>query len=305
MLVCLLVACGDDGTVVPDAGSDGGADVGAPDSGTDAGSDAGTDVGTDVGVDAADVGPPDTNPDVFDAGPVGEPTLFAVISGELVSIDITTGDATTIGALGLAINRLGYDPATETLYGVYDNPGTPKLARIDVCTGEATDLGTLTMPGNFVDGFDFDSAGQGYVTVSADGVFPADGTAETLATLDVASTTATAAVTFTDDTDGDEIVLSLTPPLVIDGDSAGNEHFLYDLNIGTGALTNERSSTPRSARQGELGGVLYGIGAAGAIAGQLVTHDLSTAVATGIGGSHVLGNFSGMASGVGCPPVVD
>lgn len=203
-------------------------------------------------------------------------------------------------ALGRSVTRLAYDSVADILYGVYDNPGRPKLATIDVCSGAATPIGSLVMPGNFVDCFDFDATGQGYVCVSDDGIFPADGTAETLGRLDVTTLIVNADVTFTDMTDGDEIVLGLPTPLLIDGDSVGNQHFFYDLDLSTGTLSNIRTGDPRSARQGVHEGVLYGLGASGAIAGQIVTHDIATAVATPVGGSYTLGNFIGLKSGRGC-----
>lgn len=304
--VLVAFGCGDDDATLPDAGADGGSDatvdvgVDAPvDAGTDAGADAGADAGPDAG---SDVGPVDANPDVFDAGPVGEPTLFAAVSGELVTLDPSTGDATTIGAFGLAIEKLAWDPVTETLYAIYDTPGAPKLATVDVCTGEATATVTLTLPGNFVDGFDFDASGQAYVAVSADGSFPADGAAETLATLDTTTGMVTAVAGFTGGVDGDEIILGTTPPIAIDGDSGGNEHFFYDLDVSTAALTNVRSDTPRAARQVLHEGVVYGIGAAGGIAGQLVSQDIATSGTTAIGGSFALATFRSAASGIGCPP---
>lgn len=285
--------------ILPDASEP---DASEPDAAPDTGTDAPVDVATDTfDADVDDVGV-DAPPDAFDAGPVGAPTFFAAVSGQLIEVDVSTGDATTIGAFGLAVEKLAWDPVSETLFAIYDNPGAPKLATVDVCTGEATSVATLTLPGNFVDGFDFDSTGTAYVGVSADGSFPADGAAETLATLDTTTGTVTTVAAFTGGVDGDELVLGTTPPLLIDGDSAGNEHFFYDLDPTTGELTNLRSNTPRAARQALHEGVLYGIGAAGAIAGQLVSHDVASSSATAIGGTFALATFRGATSGIGCPP---
>ena len=55
--VVLVIACGDDGTSVPDAGADAG-DAGVGDGGFDGGADTSVpDVGTDVGSDVFDAGP--------------------------------------------------------------------------------------------------------------------------------------------------------------------------------------------------------------------------------------------------------
>lgn len=291
-LLSLVVACGDDdGTINPDASFDAGTDVGPADTGPiDAGADT-----NDAGTDA----PMDAGADTSDAG-ASVPTLFAVIGNDLVAINPTTAEATTVGAIGAisdTLTRMRWDAMNETLYAVYDvATGTPKLATLDVCTGAATAVADLTLPsGMTIGGIDFDDAGQAYVSISAD----AGSSEEMLATLDTSTGVVTTGVAFSMAIDADIILLG-SPSLAIDQDPPSDSHIFYDFDLGTGAISNMRSGSPRVAHQAFHEGTMYGLDVTSDPA-PLVTIDVASAVATDVGGSFDVATFRAMATGMSCP----
>lgn len=294
-LFCLLsfvIACGDDdGTINPDASFDAGTDVGPADTGPiDAGADT-----NDAGTDA----PMDAGADTSDAG-ASVPTLFAVIGNDLVAINPTTAEATTVGAIGAisdTLTRMRWDAMNETLYAVYDaGIGAPKLAILDVCTGTGAAVADLTLPGGTsIGGIDFDVAGQAYVSISTDG----DSNEETLAALDTTTGVVTTSVAFSMAIDADIILLG-SPSLAIDQDPAGDSHIFYDFDLGTGATSNMRSGSPRVAHQAFHEGTMYGLDVSSDPA-TFVTLDVTSAVATSVGGSFDRATFRAMATGMSCP----
>lgn len=274
VLALLLMACGGDGTNVLDGGVDAGdgrQDAGSPDAGLDA---ATADAGDDAGFDAAP----------SDAG-VPEPRdLYVFVGRELYALDDETAEATLVGESDLGpITRATFVPSIDALVGVYDNPGTPKLATIDVCTGEGTHLADLTIPGNFIDGIDVDPAtGIVFATVSANGTHPADGAAEHFVRLDVSTGVATSEGDLTGIADADHLLLGLPSPIVGNNDSTGNRLVLFGFDPVT-RVASEIRTGPRTVRLTPHRGQIYAAGIAGEIAGQLVRVDAATATPTAIG----------------------
>lgn len=290
---------GEDGGGPLDAGADASAVV---DSGTDGGMDGGeaTDGGdvADAGADAA------ATDGGGDAGPDPVFQLFAFVGGDLVEVDPATGEQTTVGSTVLGpITRAAFDPTTGALFGIYGNTTLPKLVTVDVCTGTATDAATLTIPGNFVDGFDVDATtGTLFAAVSNDGSHPADANAEHLVTLDPETGTSTSLGDFVGIADADRLFVNSTPPLVGNGDPTEPPTLvLYDLDVSTRTASAMRSASPRAARLAFHEGTLYGIGASGAIDGQLVAVDPATGEATAIGGSFTANDVGALVSAHACP----
>jgi hypothetical protein len=65
----------------------------------------------------------------------------SVTSGELTSVDLTTGTATAVGPLGNEITAMAHDPNSDTLYGIQRSPGA--LVTIDRTSGATTMVGLL------------------------------------------------------------------------------------------------------------------------------------------------------------------
>lgn len=190
----VILGCGDDDARDADAGDGDAGDVDAGSVEVDAGRDGGPlDAGgeEDGGGDVDAGGDPDSGP--ADAGTgsdgggadagsdAGPPpmALFALLGPDLVRVDVTTGSTTMVGSTMLPsdVTRATYVPGTDTVYGIYDNPGSPKLATIDVCTGMATHVADITLPNNFVDGFEhYPDHGLVLAPVGADGACPSEGT---------------------------------------------------------------------------------------------------------------------------------
>lgn len=330
LLLSTVIACGDD--AAPDAGMDAGPSDRALDAGRpvdaavrDAGridaapADAGpTDTGpgdsgesdaeardtglVDAGdIDAGDIdaGVPDSG--LVDAGPA--PRLYAIINDQLAFIGTSSGTFTVIGPTNIAgINRLASGCGNTTVFGIYDNPGNPKVVELDVCTGEATHLTNLSIPGNFVDGLDCNPTTQElYASVSANGNWPGDGLAEHIVALDPYTGTSTSVGDLTGGLlDADTILLTLSSPVAIDADSQTNTIDVYDLDTQTLITSNLRSSSPRPSRMAVHEGVVYGLGVGGAIDGQIVTVDTAAPSTTPIGGAYNLLTVGGLTSGPGC-----
>ncbi|GMG85564.1 hypothetical protein LNKW23_47870 [Paralimibaculum aggregatum] len=110
------------------------------------------------------------------------------VSGELLSVDRSTGAATPIGPIGYAnIAGLAFAP-DGTLYGVSRSPGTPAvstLVSIDTVTGAGTAVGVLNFEG--VDGLAFAPDETFYGIDLVDGLLT-----DTLITIDPVSADATA-----------------------------------------------------------------------------------------------------------------
>ncbi len=65
-----------------------------------------------------------------------------IITDELLTINTSTGVATSVGALGFGgVEGLAFDPNTNTLYG--SDIGTGELLTIDTSTGVGTSVGAL------------------------------------------------------------------------------------------------------------------------------------------------------------------
>ncbi|RMH41637.1 MAG: hypothetical protein D6689_10610 [Deltaproteobacteria bacterium] len=241
------------------------------------------------------------SPDATPAGMV----LYGIVSGRLVTIDTTTGDASDVGAVGLEITRATWDEGSGTVYGVYDNTIAPKLATIDLCTGAATHAVNLTIPGNLIDGFDFEAAsGTLYASVTADGNYPPDHRTEQLVTIDPVTGRSTVVANYTGTlTDGDVLLLDLPQPLAIDTDTSNSTVTLYDLSLASAAATNERTTgPPLTVFETVHQGVIYALGGDGAIEGQIVTLDPTTGVPTAVGGSHVPADVAALFSAPACAP---
>lgn len=269
LLAVLLVGCSGDGTTTFDGGVD------ASDERFDSGSDDARTV---------DAGAVDAGSETTDAG-VPEPRdLYVFIGTELYALDDETAEATLVGESDLGpITRATFVPSVDAIVGVYDNPGTPKLATIDVCTGEATHLANLTIPGNFIDGIDIDPAtGTVFATVSANGTHPADGAAEHFVRLNVSTGVATSEGDLTGIADADHLLLALPSPLVGNNDSEGNQLVLFTFDPIT-RIAFEVRSGPRTVRLTAHLGQIFAAGIEGEIAGQLVHVDPVTATPTAIG----------------------
>ena len=74
-----------------------------------------------------------------------EPVMFGAIGNVIVTIDLTTGDATPLGTTPdfADVRAMAYDSTTDTLYGTVDPITDPKLVTIDRDTGEATVIGPI------------------------------------------------------------------------------------------------------------------------------------------------------------------
>jgi hypothetical protein len=129
-------------------------------------------------------------------GLIGSSTAFgqlvAVTDTQLVAIDTTSLNITTIGMLGLPSNwepsGLAYDPSTNALYTIAGIQATTNhgLFRINPATGQATQIANLAprVRGTF-EGFEYvDSLAALFVTDNFDGykMLPFDGTVMTLFT---------------------------------------------------------------------------------------------------------------------------
>ncbi len=87
--------------------------------------------------------------------------LFGAEDGALYSINSTTGQATSIGALGVNLTALVDDPANRILYGAAGN----RLYTVDTSSGQASLVGSGSQPGRHgKDALAFDSSGDLYET---------------------------------------------------------------------------------------------------------------------------------------------
>lgn len=264
-VVALMAACGS-----------GGGDAEPEDGGVSF--DAGV-LDASVATDAAPV--PDAEPRALEA--------IAALAGNLVSVDVDSGDTTVIAALNgdFEIAGLAYDISNKVIYALA-NFDDPVLLTIDRCTGNETVVGTMTATVGtlfFAEGLSFDSTtGTLYLAGSADGdIGGGDTSSESLFTVNTANgeVTKVATISGTLQDDVDRMGWVGAQGYVLDTDGTAVSH-LYTLNTTTGTATSvgvfptfEVSGAPADGSTLEH--------AFGTFRGQFVSLDLGPPAATAIG----------------------
>jgi Ca2+-binding RTX toxin-like protein len=152
-------------------------------------------------------------------------------TGQLVSINETTGAWVLLGAVAATLNEgdLEFDPATGDLYGLYGSGST--LYRINPITGAPTLVGALATPDPSA--LAFDSSGN---------LFVFDGTAMKIANINKANGALISAVSISGPNLGPTSGMDFDPLtgilyLATSGNIGGAVPTLYTLNPTTGALT--------------------------------------------------------------------
>jgi hypothetical protein len=239
------------------------------------------------------------------ANAVTSQTLYAAQGNNnasaLYTVDPTTGVATSVAPIGMAITGLAYNATTSTLYGVTtpNSPVSPQsLVTIDTTTGTPTVIGPLAVPAG---------SSQTIAEIEFDGSGNLWGWSESgdhLVEIDTATGALTDFPNFIS-TAGDGMTWdpAINTMWIMPNGIGGN---YYSLNLATGEPTlvgtlsgSSFGGQVSAAGQSCDGNTTFGI-AQGNPSG-LITVNYSTGVVTDVG-STTVNTIDGLA--VACPPPV-